>query len=213
MMKSTLTTLATRPLNFGIVVMFSLLVALSIGDVSVAQEQTNTLSIGRERRATLEEFNITEVPDLEAVRTIAAQLFAKPLEQQDPEQLRKLSQEANRAANLVNYIYDEYDDYYKESYRYDFVQKEVRGPAREYERTFNEFIEIRNRAYFNLGIISRNNQRTMEALLYFRDAFRLSNFDCGSKKIPHTCMRWKAEQEIQKLLGLSHIESYISWQK
>ena len=184
---------------------------LSAMNSVVSQENTGTLSLERDRQATLAEFNITEVPSLDAVRAIATRLFALPVEQQDAEQLKALATEANRTANLVDYIYDEYDNYYRDNYRYEFVQKQVLKSASEYGNVFNEFLSIRNQAYFNLGLLSRNAGRTMEAFLYFKDAFRLSSFDCGQNTPATSCMRWKAEQELQKLLGLSHIKAYVTW--
>ena len=185
---------------------------ISVMSAVSSQERASTLSLEEEREATLKEFDITEVPSLDAVRAFAAQLFSLPLEKQSPDQLKELAKEANRTANLVDYIYDEYDDYYRDNYRYEFIQELVIGPASEYGKIFNEFVDIRNQAYYNLGIISRNNGRTLEAFLYFKDAFRLSSFDCGSGTLAKSCMRWKAEQELQNLLGLSHIRAYVSWQ-
>ena len=192
-------------------VVISTSILLSTTGAVVSQERTSTLSLERERQATLEEFDITEVPSLDAVRAIAIDLFALPVEQQNAEQLKALATEANRTANLVDYIYDEYDDYYRDNYRYEFVQKKVIEAASEYGKVFNDFLSIRNQAYFNLGLLSRNAGRTMEAFLYFKDAFRLSSFDCGQNTPKTSCMRWKAEQELQKLLGLSHIKAYVTW--
>ena len=191
------------------IVVLSFLVLLLTGDGVIAQDRTNTLSIEQERQAALEEFNVTELPDLDVVRAAAVQLFAQPLEQQDEEELKKLSREANRVANLIDYIFDEYDDYYRENYQYEFIREKVIIPAAKYESVRNEFLNIRNRAYFNLGALSRDNGRTMEAFLYFKDAFRLSAFNC--KYGARICMRWKAEQELQKLLGLPRIEAYVNW--
>ena len=104
------------------IVVLSFLVLLLTGDGVIAQDRTNTLSIEQERQAALEEFNVTELPDLDVVRAAAVQLFAQPLEQQDEEELKKLSREANRVANLIDYIFDEYDDYYRENYG-DYIRK------------------------------------------------------------------------------------------
>ena len=196
-------------MKFGSAVAFSFSILMSSGNTVVAQERANTLSLEQERQATLEEFDTTELPDLDVVRAVATRLFALPLEQQDEEKLRKLSKEANRVANLIDYIYDEYNDYYREIYEYQRVREKVRVPAAEYGGIIDEFKIIRNQAYFNLGALSRDNGRTIEAFLYFKDAFRLSSFECGDGEAK-TCMRWKAEQELQKLLGLSHIKAYVS---
>ena len=193
----------------GSVVAASLFLATPINGVS--QDSVNTLSLEEERSAELEKFDVTEIPDLNVVRNSAKHLFSLPLEKQDSEQLKELARVANMTANLVNYIYDEYDDYYRDNYRYEFIQKKVQIPASVYGAIFNEFLKIRNQAYFNLGLISKNDGRTMEAFLYFKDAFRLSSFDCGKDKPAIGCMRWKAEQELQKLLVLSHVKAYVSW--
>ena len=74
----------------------------------------------------------------------------------------------------------------------------------------NEFLEIRNQAYFNLGLLAKNENKTMEAFLYFKDAYRLSLFDCRGTSEKY-CIRWKAEQELQKLLGLMEIKAYVTW--
>ncbi len=188
-------------------VLFSLLIVLSLGNASSAQGNTGTLSIEKERQEALKEFNITEVPNLDAIRSATNDLFAKPIEEQSTESLKTLAKLANQAANLVNYIYEEYDDFYRENYEYDSLRKDVIGPAREHREVVNEFVDIRNKAYFNLGIIARDAGKTMEAFLYFRDAFRLSGFNCW-ETVPNKCMRRKAEQELQKLLELSHIKAY-----
>lgn len=196
-------------MKFGSVAVFSFSILVSSGNAIVAQERANTLSLEQERQATLEEFDVTELPDLDVVRAVATRLFALPLEQQDEEELKKLSREANRVANLVDYIHDEYDDFYREIHKYPSVRERVMVPADEYGDIINEFVTIRNQAYFNLGALSRDNGRTMEAFLYFKDAFRLSDFYCGEVGAL-TCMRWKAEQELQKLLGLSHIKAFTA---
>ncbi len=97
------------------------------------------MALEKERQATLEEFNVTETPDLETVRSVAAQLFSQPLEQQNVEELKKLSEAANRIANLVKYIYDEYDNYSRENYKYDFLQKKYRGPSVNIARLSTNF--------------------------------------------------------------------------
>jgi len=62
-----------------------------------------------------------------------------------------------------------------------------------------------------MGLIAKKKGENLRAYLYFKDAFRLSSFDCGPGKPVKGCMRWKAEQEMQKLLGLSDVEAYRSW--
>ena len=145
-------------MKFSSVAVFSFSILLLTGDAVVAQERANTLSLEQERQETLEKFDITELPDLDVVRAVATQLFALPLEQQDEEELKKLSKEANRVANLVHYIKSEYRDHYRESYEYNVIGEKMRvkvmPPARKYGDVFNEFVDIRNQACFHLGALS-----------------------------------------------------------
>ena len=151
------------------------------------------------------------LPKQDQVRQNAKMIFSKPLSEQSEEELRSIAKRSNIYANLVNYILKGYNDYYRESYRYDFVLKRVAGPKNEYEKIKNEFLGIRNQAYFNLGLKAKSAGKPFEALLNFRDAFRLTYFDCGKKQPKEKCMRWKAEQELQKMLGLSSIRAYVTW--
>ena len=181
------------------------------GGFASAQEEVDDLSLSEARQAALEKYGITEIPDLAAVRSFAAQIFSQELERQNEDELERLSEAANRVANLIGYIYDEYDYYYRANYRFDFVREKVAPHADSYNTIRSEFLRIRNQAYFNLGILAKQNGRTMEAFFYFRDAFRLSIFGCSKGKTG--CMRWQAEQEMQKLLGLSHIKAYVYWKE
>lgn len=177
----------------------------------LAQDTEDLLAIEENRQKTLENFDITEIPDLNRIRSVASKLFALPTEKQNVEDLTNLSIEANRAANLISYISEEYNDEYRENYRYEFIQVKLAKPHDEYVKMSNEFIDIRNQIYFNLGTIYKNRGETVKSFLYFNDAFRLSRFDCETKR-PDDCMRWKAEQEMKRLLGIEQIESYVTWQ-
>ena len=75
----------------------------------------------------------------------------------------------------------------------------------------NEFLGIRNQTYFNLGMKGKEAGNNIESLIWFRDAYRLSDFECGNRQAREKCMRWKAEKELQKLLGLSSIKAYVTW--
>lgn len=178
---------------------------------AMAQDTEDLLAIEETRQKTLENFNVAEIPDLDRIRSVASELFALPIDQQNVEDLTNLSIEANRAANLISYIREEYDDEYRDNYRYEFIQEKLAKPHDEYVKVSNEFIDIRNQVYFNLGIKYKNRGETMKSFLYFNDAFRLSRFDCGNKQ-PDNCMRWRAEQEMKELLGIKQINSYVSWQ-
>lgn len=171
----------------------------------------STLDIDEQRAATLNKLD-SVIPAPGKVREIAKELFSKPLAEQDTEVLQSLAKQSNSYANMVNFIKDEYDDYRRESYRYDFVLKKLSPTLRSYSQVVNEFLGIRNQAYFNLGLKEKEAGNHIQALVWFRDAYRLSVFDCGKDQAPQECMRWKAEREMQKLLGLSSITAYVTWQ-
>lgn len=154
----------------------------------------------------------SSVPDPGKLRNIAETVFSTPIENQDERDLFFISKQSNHYANLVGYIIDEYDDYLNSNYRYDFIRNKVSPSRDSYVKVANEFKQFRNQAYFNLGIKSKSNGNYIEAFLWFRDAYRLSSFDCESRARRDTCMRWKAEQELQNLLDLSHLKAYVTWE-
>ena len=144
------------------------------------------------------------------IREKAKGYLAKPLEEQDITELKNLAKQANTTANLVGFILEEYADYYRDKYRYDFIQEKV-GPFHDnYVHLSNELKDYRNQAYFNLGQKMALQGNEIEAFFYFRDAYRLSSFtESGSD---HKGMRYKAEQELKKLLGITDIPSFVFWE-
>ena len=189
---------------------FALCVIVSLIFTSFTSAQS-TLDIDEQRAAMLEKLE-SDVPDPDGIRRIAKEVFSKPIPDQDMDVLQSLAKQSNSYANMVNFIKDEYDDFRRESYRYDFILEKLSPSLGQYTRIVNEFLAIRNQAYFNLGLKAKEAGNNVSALVWFRDAFRLSSFDCGKNQARETCMRWKAEREIQGLLGLSSIKSYVSWQ-
>lgn len=179
--------------------------------VTSSASAQSTLDIDEQRAATLAKLE-SDVPDPDEIRGIAKETFSKPISDQDKDVLQSLAKQSNTYANMVNFIKDEYDDFRRENYRYDFVLKNLKPSLGQYTQIVNEFLAIRNQAYFNLGTKAKKAGNNVPALLWFRDAFRLSSFDCGKNQARETCMRWKAEQEIQNLLGLSSIKAYVTWQ-
>ena len=171
----------------------------------------STLDIDEQRATTLEKM-ASVIPDPDKLRDIAKEIFSKPLSAQDVDILKSLAKQSNSYANMVNFIKDKYGDYRRDSYRYSFILKKLIPFIEPYDHVVNEFLGIRNQAYFNLGMKDKAVGKNIKALLWFRDAFRLSNFDCGKSQSREKCMRWKAEQEIQKLLGLSSFKAYVTWQ-
>ena len=187
---------------------FYVAVLLAISSLTSAQ---STLDIDEQREATLEKLD-ADVPDPNEIRVLASRIFSEPTSDQDADVLKSLAKQSNSDANMVYFIKDEYEDYRRENYKYDFVLEKLDPSLGHYTRIVNEFLDIRNQAYFNLGMKAKEAGENVPALLWFRDAFRLSSFDCGKNQVRETCMRWKAEQELQKLLGLSSIKAYVTWQ-
>ena len=177
---------------------------------TVAFAQETTKSLKQEREEKLSEIGISKIPNPDEIRQAARSLFSQPIDKQSEQELERLAEIANVLANLIGYIREEYDDYHRDNYRYDFVQKKVAPPLKAYTKRNNEFIRIRNKAYFNLGLKSKTSGQVLRAFFYFRDAFRLSGFDCGETPAKN-CIRWKAEQEMQKLLGMSDIKAFVTW--
>lgn len=178
--------------------------------VSIANAQ-EAISLENERTKQLQELGVL-LPDPVTIRETAKIEFAKPVLDQDVETLEGLAKDANLYSNLVTKITDEYNDYLNDNSRYDFVIEEVRK-APIVENLLNldaEFKGIRNRAYLNLGQISLEDGREMEALLLLSDAYRLSVFSCEGGV--DDCVRYQAEQHMKALLGVEG-DSYVHWQK
>jgi hypothetical protein len=188
-----------------------LLVSILLPMPVVAQDGAS--AIDRRRKEDLAEFGKSSIPAPGPIREKAKQVFAKPVAEQSEGELDTLAREANIFTNLITNISDEYKSQYNQNSRYEFVTKKLGPPHEAYQRIRNEFIDIRNNAYFNLGIKLRDAGRPLESFMYFRDAFRLSLFDCGKGKQKEQCMRWKAEQEMQKILKIEGITSYVDWQE
>lgn len=197
---------------FAITVFFC---AVPVGSGAMAQRSVDILSLDEERRRVLKEFDMVDVPDLDAIRSVASEIFSLPVARQDVDDLENLAAEANRAANLIDYICDRYDDEYEESYQYDLlgkrIQEKLHVPLFGCEEIRNEFLAMRDRSHFNLGVIYRDRGETMKSFLYFKDAFTLSAFHCVSSRPTDDCVRWEAEREMKKLLGIEDMESYTRW--
>ena len=197
---------------FAITVFFC---AVPVGSGAMAQRSVDILSLDEERRRVLKEFDMVDVPDLDAIRSVASEIFSLPVARQDEDDLENLAAEANRAADLIDYICDRYDDEYEESYQYDLlgerIQEKLHVPLFGCEEIRNEFLAVRDRSHFNLGVIYRDRGETMKSFLYFKDAFTLSAFHCVSSRPTDDCVRWEAEREMKKLLGIEDMESYTRW--
>ena len=179
-----------------------------IGPISAMAQ---TVNLDDERAKTLKELSSAEIQDPKKIELLANEIFKLPVQEQQEEQLKKIAATANLYANLVGYISGEYDTYKRENFQYKFITQKIEKPNDQYAEIGNKFKDIRNLAYFNLGIKARDSGKKLLAFLYFRDVFRLASFDCG-KAGAMKCPRWSAEQEMKKLLNLPEVNSYVSWQ-
>jgi len=143
------------------------------------------------------------------VEAKAKVLLGRPLAEQPNDELRDLAKQANAAANFVGVILEEYRQYYRDTYEYDFVRKKVTPFHDAYAALSNRLKSYRNQAYFNLGKKAAERGEEITAFFYFRDAFRLSAFadDHGD----HKGMRYKAELEMKRLLGLGGMGTFVYW--
>lgn len=97
------------------------------------------------------------------IRERAIEYLAMPLSQQTVAELKELSISANVSVNLIGMILEEYDNYYSDNYRYEFVQKEIAPFHKKFISLSNELIDYRNQCYFNLGEKLKNEGKDLEA--------------------------------------------------
>jgi len=141
---------------------------------------------------------------------LAEQVFSQPLADQSNAELEELASNANKAANLIGFILEEYQAYYRENSRFDFVKREVIPFHDAYVEISNRLIGYRNQAYFNLSKKAAERGDEVLAFLFFRDAYRLSKF-VGLEGDDYQGMRYQAEIEMKKLLGIQDIGTYTYW--
>ncbi|MCY4499423.1 MAG: hypothetical protein OXC14_19335 [Rhodospirillaceae bacterium] len=176
--------------------------------MSYAQE-ASTEDIEASRSQMLERWGVDGLLKPSDVEALAKNILGRPLADQNEEDLRELAQKANTAANFVGFILEEYRDFYRDNYSNDFIQEKVAPFHNAYVRLSNDLKSYRNQAYFNLGKKAAEGGEEVMALFLFRDAYRLSRFteDEGD----HKGMRYRAELEIKKLLGLEGMDTFIHW--
>lgn len=194
-----------RILLIGVLLLFPTLSA------KAQNHDSSSMQIDIQREKEIKEYSSVEFPKIRDILNNGNSLLSLSILNQSVSDLKTLAKKANQAGNIILMIQKEYSSYYRNNYKYDFIQKKISGPHDSYLARANKFLDLRNQAYFNLGLkmLSRNDK--LQAFFYFRDAYRLSNFDCGPGNSAKTCMRWKAEQEMQKLLEISDINAYVSW--
>lgn len=139
----------------------------------------------------------------------ALALLKRPLAEQSDAQLQELARRANVAANFVGFLLEEYESYYKENYRYDFVQQRVAPYHDAYVKSSNRLKAYRNQCYFNMGKKAAERGDNTTAFLMFRDSYRLSSF--VEEQGDHKGMRYQAEIEMKRLLGLENTDTFTYW--
>ena len=161
------------------------------------------------RAEQIKKWGDTSIPKPNEIASKAKAVLDKPIENQSISELKNIAEQSNKAANYVGFILDDYATYYRDNYKYDFVQEKVAPFHDAYVKLSNELKDYRNQSYFNIGkkLAASNNE--IEAFFYFRDTYRLSSFT--DNKGDHKGMRFLAEQEMKKLMGLSDIGSFIYW--
>ena len=188
-------------------IMFLLTVILMICFNSAVAEEKKDLEKLRQEQSKI--FGAQGLIKPYEVRKNAKSYLSKPLSQQNIVELKKLSKQANIAANLFGMILEEYKDYYRDNYSYDFVQEKIAPYHDRFVELSNELLYYRNQCYFNLGEKLKAKGNVVEAFFYYRDAYRLSSFT--DSKGDHKGMRYKAEQKLKELLGISDIPSFVFW--
>jgi hypothetical protein len=190
----------------------TVVVSLFLTLAASASNSQGITNVDEQRTKLLNDITESQIPNPEDITKLARATFALPLSEQSEDILKQIATKANLYANFVGFISGEYDSYRRENFRYDFVVRPVEKAREPYIELSNKFKDFRNQAYFNMGLKARDAGKNLEALLYFRDAFRLSDFECG-KEGSKNCARWHAEIEIQKLLRINGIRPYVTWQK
>lgn len=182
------------------------------GDEKGVSSIDERLSIEERRSALISLIDDREIPGPDQIRATASALFALPVSEQGEKGLRDLARAANLYGNMISRITDEYDQAFRREARYEFIQEEIQKKAGPILDVKNEFLEIRNQAYLNLGLLLKEEGRNLEAFFTFSDAHRLSPFDCFSAEDAKTdCVRLIAEEEMKRLLQIGEFESYIYW--
>lgn len=186
-------------------ILLLLIISISFPTVQAAQKE----DVEKLRIETMKKWGKDGLIKPYDVRKSAKKIFSKSEKNQSIKELKNLAKTANTAANLVGFILDEYVDYYRDNYKYDFVQTKVAPFHDKYVGLSNELKEYRNKAYFIIGKKLKSKGKNIEAIFYFRDVYRLSTFT--EEEGDHKGTRYKAEQELKSLLGLNDINSFIYW--
>ena len=199
-----------RALRPGAAIAVSAILLLASAIQVQAQEASVVEDVESARAELLKRWESDGLVKPRDVDAMAKAIFDRPLAEQTEEDLEALAKQANAAANFVGHILDEYQEYYSENYRYDFVQEKVAPFHDAYVELSNRLKSYRDQAYFHLGRKAVERGDEIGAFFYFRDAYRLSSFTEGQST--REGMRYKAEIEMKKLLGIEDLGTFVYWQ-
>jgi hypothetical protein len=188
----------------------SILISAILISVSLGAHASDADDFEKIRAEQIKKYGGTDIPKPQAITKKAEALLGKPLGEQSIKELKSIAESSNKAANYVGFIFDEYAQYYRDNYKYDFVQEKVAPFHDKFLLLSNKLKSQRNQAYLNLGKKMAASGNNIEAFFYFKDAFRLASFTDDNGE--HKGIRYQAEQEMKKLMGLESIESFVYWQ-
>ena len=141
--------LETKPMKSINIPLVTFIVATCLVVSSLASAQS-TLDIDEQRAATLKKLE-SDVPDPDEIRRIAKETYSKPISAQDTDVLQSLAKQSNGYANMVNFIKDEYDDYRRENYSYDFVLEKLNPSLGHYARNRERVFDHSKSSIFQFG--------------------------------------------------------------
>lgn len=191
------------------IVLLALPIILLCSPLPASAQDAKTEDIEASRTEKLKRWGVEGLVRPSEVEALAKTILGRPLAEQSDDQLRELAKRANAAANFVGFILEEYESLYRENYRYEWVQEQIAPFYGAYATLSNRLVSYRNQAYFNLGKKAADRGDKMTAFFMFRDAYRLSTFI--EEDGDHKGMRYQAEVEMKKLLGLEDIGTFTHY--
>ena len=113
---------------------------------SLSAQDASSEDIEAGRKLMLSRWGIDGLVQPNEVEVKAKAILGKPLAEQSENSLQEVAKQANSAANFVGFILEEYQDYHRENYRYEFVQKKVTPFHDGYVAFSNRLKGYRNQA-------------------------------------------------------------------
>ena len=105
------------------------------------------------------------------VDTKAAVIFGKPVSSQLVSELKTLAKNANLAANLVDFITDRYHTYYRSKSHLTYLQEDFLPYHDNFAEVSSRMRKYRNLAYYNLGLIAKEEGKITLAFFSFEMPF------------------------------------------